>query len=45
MKIIRKKGFSSRVLHIILFMLIVFVSTPFTGGCMSIIDEKDSSVI
>ena len=42
MKIIRKKGFSSRVLHIILFMLIVFVSTPFTGGCMSIIDEKDS---
>lgn len=42
MKIIRKKGFSSRVLHIILFMLIVFVSTPFTGGCMSIIDVKDS---
>ena len=42
MKIIRKKGFSSRVLHIILFMLIVFLSTPFTGGCMSVLDTKDS---
>ena len=42
MKIIRKKGFSSRVLHIILFMLIVFVSTPLTGGCMSVLDTKDS---
>ncbi|OPZ48520.1 MAG: translocation protein TolB [Bacteroidetes bacterium ADurb.BinA104] len=42
MKIIRKKGFSSRGLRIILFMLIVFVSTPLTGGCMSVLDTKDS---